>query len=284
MTLSEPQLTDRITVEPLVPFGALVRPNSAGEDLTAVPVSTVRELAREHHLVLLRGFRTPETADDLARYAESWGRLYVWPFGTVLDLIEHDQPTDHIFDSSRVTYHWDGMFVEVIPEFQIFQCVIAPTGGRTIFADTTRVLAGAAPETRSTWERLELRYGIKKLVHYGGEVASPVVVPHPDREFPTMRYLEPVLPDEHYVNRPDVRFPRDMSAEKIAEITDTLRTALYHPEHMYAHEWRAGDVVVSDNYTNLHGREAYTTHCGRHLRRVHVLGDPPFSNPALPNN
>jgi hypothetical protein len=31
----------------------------------------------------------------------------------------------------------------------------------------------------------------------------------------------------------------------------------------------------------LHGREPYASECGRHLRRVHVLGNPPLRNTAL---
>jgi L-tyrosine isonitrile desaturase/decarboxylase len=39
--------------------------------------------------------------------------------------------------------------------------------------------------------------------------------------------------------------------------------------------------VIADNYTLLHGRTAFTVKVPRHLRRVHVLGDPPLDNPAL---
>ncbi|MGH3312603.1 MAG: hypothetical protein ACRDP3_18815 [Streptomyces sp.] len=40
-------------------------------------------------------------------------------------------------------------------------------------------------------------------------------------------------------------------------------------------------VVIADNYTLLHGREAFTSRAPRHLRRVHVLGEPALENPAL---
>ena len=60
-----------------------------------------------------------------------------------------------------------------------------------------------------------------------------------------------------------------------------LREALYAPECLYAHAWQAGDLVVADNYSLLHGREAFTSGAPRHLQRVHVLGDPPFDNPGL---
>jgi alpha-ketoglutarate-dependent taurine dioxygenase len=92
--------------------------------------------------------------------------------------------------------------------------------------------------------------------------------------------LEPAPDNIDYLNRPRVQF-HDVPAECVAGIEQTLRDALYDPRHCYVHSWQAGDLAVADNYTLLHGREPYATKCGRHLRRVHVLGDPPLMNPAL---
>jgi alpha-ketoglutarate-dependent taurine dioxygenase len=261
----------------------LIRPPRADKPAVEVPVPVVRELAREHHLLVLRGFAPLAGPDELARYAASWGQLLTWPFGAVLELVEHHRPADHIFDNTAVTLHWDGMFTQQVPEFQIFHCVTAPEddhGGRTVFCDTTRVLASASPATRTLWQALTVVYRIAHQSHYGGTAISPLVVDHPDRGFPTLRYLEPAPEDIDYLNRPRVEFP-DVPAHRVTEIKRTLRDALYDPRHCYAHSWQAGDVVVADNYTLLHGRQPYPSRCGRHLRRVHILGDPPLRNPAL---
>jgi alpha-ketoglutarate-dependent taurine dioxygenase len=68
---------------------------------------------------------------------------------------------------------------------------------------------------------------------------------------------------------------------QIPHFCHSLRKTLYNPHHLYAHAWQTGDVVIADNYTLLHGREAFTSGASRHLRRVHILGDPPLHNPAL---
>ena len=276
-------LSTHFNVEALSPFGVLIRPRTTRTDLTEVPVPEARELAREHHLLVLRGFDPFPSPEELTRYAASWGEVMIWPFGAVLELVEQENAIDHVFGSNPIHFHWDGMFVERIPEFQVFQCVDAPgdgQGGRTTFCDTTRVLANASPQVRKLWEKLIVTYRIERVTHYGGAVTSPLVVPHPDRGFPTMRYLEPVPDGLEYPNPPMVEF-HDVSINRAAEIEQTLRDALYDPRHHYAHAWQTGDVVVADNYTLLHGREAYASRCGRHLRRVHVLGDPPLDNPAL---
>jgi alpha-ketoglutarate-dependent taurine dioxygenase len=274
---------NQFDVEVMSPYGVMIRPRMASADTSEVPVLVSRELVREHHLLVLRGFGPFPGPEELARFAESWGQVLTWSFGAVLELVEHERPVDHVFDNTAVTFHWDGMFAERIPEFQIFHCVSAlddEQGGRTIFCDTTRVLASASPMTRTLWAGLTLTYRIAKESHYGGTATSPLVVEHPNRGFPTLRYLEPVPDNIDYLNRPSVEF-HDVPAERVAGIEQQLRDALYDPHHCYAHSWRAGDVVVADNYTLLHGREPYASKCGRHLRRVHVLGDPPLMNPAL---
>jgi alpha-ketoglutarate-dependent taurine dioxygenase len=270
-------------VEVMSPYGVVIRPRLASTGMTEIPVPVARELVREHHLLVLRGFASFSGPGELARYAASWGEVLTWPFGAVLELVEHERPADHVFDNTAVTFHWDGMFVELVPEFQIFQCVSAPDdgyGGRTIFCDTARVLADVSQATRTLWERLTLTYRVTNESHYGGTVTSPLIVKHPVRRFPTMRYLEPAPHNIDYLNRPVVEF-HHVPVGYLAEIEQTLRDALYDPRHCYAHSWVEGDFVVADNYTLLHGREPYASECGRHLRRVHVLGNPPLRNTAL---
>lgn len=278
-----PHLPSELDVEVMSPYGVMIRPRTGSADTTELPVPVTRELAREHRLLVLRGFDPFSGPEELARYAASWGQVLTWSFGSVLELVEHERPVDHIFDNTTVTFHWDGMFVERVPEFQIFQCVSAlddEQGGRTLFCDTTRVLASTSPATRALWEGLTLTYRVAKESHYGGAATSPLVVEHPHFGFPTLRYLEPAPDSINYLNRPRVEF-HDVPAECVTEIEQTLRNALHDPHYCYPHSWVTGDVVVADNYTLLHGRESYVSKCGRHLRRIHVLGDPPLMNPAL---
>nr|WP_241097840.1 TauD/TfdA family dioxygenase [Erwinia amylovora] len=56
---------------------------------------------------------------------------------------------------------------------------------------------------------------------------------------------------------------------------------LRDPRVYYAHQWQTGDFVLSDNLSLLHGREQYTHHSGRHLRRVHIHGRPQIANHHL---
>jgi L-tyrosine isonitrile desaturase/decarboxylase len=272
-----------LAAERLHPFGMVVHPGRPAASVTELPVDRLRELVRAQHLLLLRGFSTFASPADLTRWCTGWGEIGMWPFGAVLELVEHDDPSDHIFDSSYVPLHWDGMYRRQVPEFQVFHCVRAPganDGGRTTFANTPAALAAAAPETRRLWEKVTGTYR-RKMEFYDSVAVSPVVTAHPDRGFPVLRYGEPAMAgDPDFINHPDLEFT-GVDAAELERFHDSIRDALYAPENFYAHAWQTGDVVVADNYTLLHGRESFTSRAPRHLRRVHVLGDPPLDNPAL---
>ncbi len=265
------------------PFGVLLEPAIPNQDIRALDVNRLRELLWHEHLIALRGFLTFNNAEDLSEYCERWGQISIWPFGKVLELVERNNPEDHIFDNNYVPLHWDGMYRPQVPEFQIFHCVRAPLPGqrgRTTFSNTVLALENAPPQARALWEKVTGSYQ-RKMEFYNSKTVSPVIDAHPLREFPVIRYNEP--PSEgfgNFLNPPTLEFS-GVSREELTEFHRSLREALYSPKNFYAHEWQEGDVVVADNFSLLHGRESFETKAPRHLRRVHVLSNPPLDNPRL---
>jgi L-tyrosine isonitrile desaturase/decarboxylase len=264
-------------IEPLRPFGALVTAADPAQPFTAPAVDRVRALVREEHLVVLRGFTPPADAAELESYGRSWGEILEWSFGTVFDVLAHEEPQDHAFDTGFMPMHWDGMYARYVPEFQIFHCLTAPPGtegGATWFTDTSRIVADADPATVARWRSVVLHYRNPKVSHYGGLVISPLVEPHPRTGEPVLRFLEPVPDGVRILNPPDVTVA-DHDPEQARALVEEVRAALYDPRYLYAHAWQPGDLLITDNYTLLHTREPYRRGLPRHLRRVHVLGTPP---------
>lgn len=266
------------------PFGLLIRPAFSGQTVEQLPVSELRTLAREHHLLILRGF-APTFVDSpsLTRYAEQWGEIKMWPFGAVLDVREHLDATDHIFDHSGVPLHWDGMYKPSIPEFQLFNCLNAPEqnqGGRTTFLNTRALLADAPPALVEQWKTIRVTYRIQKVVHYGGEVCSPLLVPDPRDGQWVLRYNQPAEKDMRFLNRHALEY-HGLAPEQIEHFEQDLRERLHDPRYFYAHAWQQNDVVIADNFALLHGREAFASRCARHLQRVHIHGSPVYINTAL---
>lgn len=267
----------------LSPFGVSVEPIEPQAHISGLDVDMLRELFHQHHLVVLRGFSTFETADEFADYCENLGEIGLWPFGKVLELVEQEKPEDHVFANNYVPMHWDGMFRPQVPEYQIFHCVTAPggdQGGRTTFSNTALVVERATPEQLELWAKVNGHYN-RKMEYYDSKTVAPILTKHPVSEQPIIRYCEPPNEgDDGFVNRPDYTY-QGIPESDVKEFRQGLEEALYAPENFLAHSWQSGDIVLSDNYTLLHGREEFTSGAGRHLRRVHVLGTPALDNPHL---
>lgn len=265
------------------PFGLLIESNSANTDINEVNIEELRPLFQREHLLALRGFRTFKGADDFSDYCEGWGEISIWPFGKVLELIEHENPEDHIFDNNYVPLHWDGMYRPQVPEYQIFHCVRAPLsgqGGRTTFTNTILALEHASPDQRDLWSKVTGLYE-RKMEFYNSKTVSPIITKHPYKSSSVIRYNEPPSDDKgHFVNPPDIEFT-GLNKQELEFFHHSLSQALYAPTNFYAHEWQTGDVVIADNFSLLHGREGFVSKAPRHIRRVHVLSDPPFDNPGL---
>lgn len=270
-------------VTQLKPFGALIEPAQTGTHVDELSVQDLRALFDQHHILLLRGFTGVAEGDDLVHFSERWGEVSVWPFGKILELVEQEKPKDHIFDNTYVPMHWDGMYRPEVPEIQIFHCVQAPgqqNGGRTVFSNTPEVIRQASQEDLDRWARVTGVYE-RKMEFYHSKTIAPLVTEHPAKDLRVIRYCEPpVHQDEDFLNHPEMSF-EGVAQEDLSAFLKGLQEKLYAEDVTYAHQWETGDIVISDNYTLLHGREAFVSGAGRHLRRVQVLGQPKLKNPHL---
>jgi L-tyrosine isonitrile desaturase/decarboxylase len=246
-----------------------------------IPIVKLRELLKEEQLLIFRGLPGFESSEEFSEFCRQLGDLSLWPFGTVLELKETEKPEDHIFDHRQVPLHWDGMFREVVPELQVFFCKDAPSetdGGRTTFSNTKLLLEKANQEEKLAWKSLTGFYR-RKMEFYDSSVSSALLSTHPLHGFPVIRFGEPQK-SEGIINPAEISFTGPYTF-KVDGTVQSLRKALYSSEFFYAHTWQKGDVVIADNFSLLHGREAFLSKSPRHLQRVHVLSDPPFQNPDL---
>nr|ELR5114862.1 TauD/TfdA family dioxygenase [Providencia stuartii] len=269
-------------IEKITPFGILITPNNIGDSIKKLPISMLREWVRKHLLIIFRGFDSGfEDKEKLISYSHHWGEIMMWPFGAVLDIIEHNDPPDHVLDNLSLPLHWDGMYSEFIPEFQIFHCISAGSverEGRTNFVNTEKLIADSNQLDINLWEKAIITYRTKNITHYGGEVISPLICLHPIEQKKVLRYNEPMgknvlkYSDHHSVDF--IGIPN----EKLSDMQHLLHSKLYDPNYLYAHQWQAGDIVICDNFSLLHGREAFSSQSQRHIQRVHIHGQPKHRN------
>lgn len=267
----------------LKPFGVLVVPKDESLSLSEIDITELREIFLQEQILVLRGFKPFNNSEEFSDYCAKWGEICLWPFGKVLELVEHDDPKDHIFDSSYVPLHWDGMYRPQVPEYQIFNCVTAPLpgqGGRTTFSNTILALQNADDDTKKLWTKVTGNYQ-RQMEFYKSKTVSPIITNHPLRDYPVIRYNEPPIKEKgHFVNPPDLEFT-GIETDEQNHFHQSLQDSLYDSKNFYAHEWQNGDVVITDNFSLLHGREGFTSKSPRHIQRVQVLSNPPFNNPGL---
>lgn len=267
----------------LKPFGVLIEPQEKNVAISDLDIESLRQIFYQEQLLLLRGFETFQDKEDFSGYCERWGTVALWPFGKVLELLEQDNPEDHIFDYNYVPLHWDGMYRPEVPEYQIFHCVKAPLthqGGETTFSHTMLALENTSDELKKIWQKVTGSYQ-RKMEFYHSKVVSPIITKHPRNNLSVIRYNEPPSPEKgDFINPPDLDF-LGLGVGEEEKFHFLLQEVLYSPQNFYSHKWQTGDVVIADNFSLLHGREKFVSKAPRHLQRVHVLGNPPFKNPGL---
>lgn len=265
------------------PFGIILEAKDDTHDINALDVSKLRHLFDQHHLLVLRGFKPIPSCETLSSYCKRWGELSIWPFGTVLELIQQNNPQDHIFDNSYVPLHWDGMYRPQVPEVQIFQCVKAPNanqGGQTVFVHTPSAIAAMSNELATTCRNINASYR-RKMEFYNSQVQSKLIVKHPYKDYEVIRYNEPHTADNGpLINHPNINF-HGISHDKANIVHQQLKQLLYAAQHSYAHNWHDNDIVIADNFTLLHGRRAFASLAPRHLRRVQIHSTPAYENTKL---
>ena len=97
------------------------------------------------------------------------------------------------------------------------------------------------------------------------------------------RHVENQLRILHHVHAQEFSRAEPVEAlpDQVRAFEQDLQARLHDPRFYYGHAWQQNDVVIADNFSLLHGREAFTARSARHLQRVHIHADPLCHNTAL---
>lgn len=259
------------TIEQVVPFGAIIRNNGADRSIEQFSPKQIHQWVSQYKLIVFKGYDTlPRQA--LALFGQRLGKPLQWAFGAINDLKVKVNAENYIFTDHEVPMHWDGAFVGTIPHIILFQCIVAPKKedmGGTTFADTQKILEHAPAHKLEEWRKISVTYTTKKIVHYGGQITQRFVAKHEVEDKQVIRYAEPV--DDLNPVALDIKGLEGKSPEAfIGEVKELL----YHPDNLYTHRWEAGDIVLADNHTLLHGREAFKNPNERYIQRINILHRP----------
>jgi taurine dioxygenase len=265
-----------------------------GLDLSALTDVQVAQLLRawhEHRVVGIRGQRL--TAESFHRFACCVGR----PQPHVLDQYHHPANPDILILSNVIEpdgrprglsdggsyWHSDYSYKELPAKATLLYGLECPSdGGDTLFIDMVRAYASLPAALK---ERLRGRYAVhdyeyrhqRQIAQHGvrrplsadqksltPQVRHPVVRLHPDTGEPAL-FVNPGF---------TVRFEGMDEAHSDA-LKDELFAHVLRPEHVFAYQWRQGDVLMWDNRVLIHSatqgyREART------IWRITVLAEAPI--------
>ncbi len=259
------------SIELLHPFGAIIQNKSNDTDISQFTPQKIKEWIRQYKIIVFRGYQ-PMPKQELALYGQKLGKPLQWEFGAINELKVKPDTENYIFTDHEVPMHWDGAFVGKIPHIILFQCLVAPQVedmGGTTFCDTSKIVAQLNPEQKERWKAIKISYSTKKVVHYGGTITQNLLTKHEVEDFEILRYAEPV----------DDLNPVSLNIKGLGQQTEAafiseMRTLIYHPDFLYTHRWQANDIVLADNHTLLHGREAFKNPNERHIQRINILHRP----------
>lgn len=259
------------TLETQTPFGIIIRNTGTDDSLQQFSPQQIKDWISEHKLIVFRGYRSMPK-QELALYGQQLGKPLQWAFGAINELQVKKDTENYIFTDHAVPMHWDGAFAGKIPHIILFQCLVAPAKedlGGTTFADTEKIVAEASASQKEEWQKISVTYSTKKIVHYGGKIEQKLLTRHVTENKVVLRYAEPVddlNPVKLEVHGLGTKSQPDFIAE--------MQKLLYDPRYLYTHRWEAGDIVMADNHTLLHGREAFKNPNSRHIQRINILERP----------
>lgn len=269
-------------------LGALVSGLDLNTALDSDTINSLQALWRER-LVLV--FRDQQLDDDaLIRFSRQFGELdppgpnpYGKPINpdnpliNIISNIKRDgEPIGNLGDGEAV-WHADMTYQETPPKGAVLHALELPAaGGNTYFSNMYAAYAELDDETRQSIEQ-------KRAVHDAsrnsagmlrkGYADTTDVRQTAGAHQPLIR-TNPATGDKClFLGRRPNSYITDMTVEQSEACLNLLWDHATKDRFTMTHEWRLGDVVMWDNLSVLHRRDAFDPTSRRRLHRTQLRGD-----------
>ena len=280
-------------IEPLhKDFGARITGVDMSAPLDAETLSDLRD-AIDHHsfllfpdqsfddekqLALTRQIGEPEPSHTAVDRIEYFGTIgNVQADGTAIG-------NDHkktVFLTGNNMWHSDASFKKV-PAFVSIMCAYeTPSeGGATMFVSTRSAYNRL---TDAEKERVDPLVVIHDYVYSRSKVAPDAVSPELAASLPPVRqqlvrYNENADAKNLFIGS-HAKTIEDWDDGEARNLLDNLTDRATQDEHIYAHRWQPGELVIWDNRCLLHRGEGYDAdRFRRYMRQTRVRGEGPTLN------
>lgn len=273
------------TVRPTGTVGAEI----IGVDLAQLSVPLIAEIQRawyQHDVLIFRNQRI--TDDDLLAFSRHFGKLdsppnqgagkksppgypEVYVVSNVKD--ESGEPIGALGDG-EAAWHTDMSYAAEPPDASmLYSLEIPDIGGDTCFCSMKAALKSLPPALRARIEGRDIKHDgtydsggyVRKGLTPSDDPRTSVGTPHPA----IIRH--PVSGDEAlYLGR---RRNAYIVGMELAESEALLDDIWAHIETaVYRHRWALGDLVLWDNRTTMHRRDAFDPNARRVMHRTQIKG------------
>ena len=283
-----------VEVVPTGAVGAEVR----GVDLAAVAEAQIHAIKKAwyRHDVLV--FRDQEmTDDDLLAFSRNFGTLDpppnqgagrksppgypdIYVVSNVLD--QKGEPIGALGDGDAA-WHTDMSYIAQPPDASMLYSLELPArGGDTWFCGMKAALAKMPRSLADRIKKLDIKHDgtydsggyVRKGMAPSSDPRTSVGTPHP------MVIRHPVSGDSAlYLGRRLNAYVVGLSLEESERLLDEVWS--YIESAVYKHRWELGDLVLWDNRTTMHRRDAFDPKSRRVMHRTQIKGSGAPARAAL---
>ncbi|WP_050462920.1 TauD/TfdA dioxygenase family protein [Herbaspirillum autotrophicum] len=204
-------------------------------------------------------------------------RAALYPqFTYVSNVIEQGLALGGLGDGELV-WHSDMSSFEAPPSATILYAIeVPPTGGRTFFASAVRATAELPASKLEQLAALALKHD--KIIDAAGYLRPgaqavqdvsispghlhPLLIRHPETGHPAL-----------YLGRRPYAWLSGLAVMQSEALLDELWAHVTQEKFQWVQQWQAGDILIWDNRSLLHRREAFASTDRRLLRRLVIRGE-----------
>ena len=278
----------------VVPSGAALGADIAGldlsQDIDAATFAEVYQAWNDHLVLRFRGHALDD--DALVAFSSRFGALDDAPRRAegdashrrhakiliVSNVVENGRALGGL-GNSELVWHQDMSYNELPPKASLLYGLEVPaTGGETFFtnlyaafetlpAELKRRIAGLACKHDATRNSSgALRAGYQESYDHAERPGAihPLVVRHPETGRSSL-----------YLGRRPNAWIVGLSATESDGLLDQLWGHIQNGAHVWAQQWRKGDLVIWDNRCTLHRRNTLDPAVRRHMHRTQVRDTTP---------
>jgi taurine dioxygenase len=240
------------------------------------------------HLVLL--FRGQQLADgDLVRFSRRFGDLDWAPVQetgrrfvegypevyVVSNVVENGVPIGSL-GAGEAIWHTDMSYLEMPPKASMLYALeVPPAGGNTYFCNMVRAYECLPEPLKHRIDGMQLKHDA--TYNSGGYVRQGLLADDDPTASPGAYHpLAPVHPETGrrvlYLGRRRNAYIAGLPLVESEALLDELWSYATRDEFVWAHQWRPGDVVLWDNRSTMHRRDAFEPSLRRILHRTQIKG------------